>query len=118
MSRRGAPWIAGISVAILAAIAILAARLSYEPNAGTGIYDSPIAFDAYVAGLGLPGMTPEQAQGRLVREGFRCEGFSDGTATCHRKVRGSNCAEQQFVDLKPAGAASQGISTRFGLTCR
>ena len=117
MSRR-VSWIAGIGIAILAVIAVLGARLSYEPNTGTGIYDSPMAFDAYVAGLGLSGNSLEQAQARLTREGFRCEGFSDGTAICHRKVRGSNCAEQQFVDLKPAGTASHGVSTRFGLTCR
>jgi hypothetical protein len=113
-------------LAVLAA-AILAAgfagwwlNLSQSPNTGKNIYGSEASFQAYVAGLGLASGTLEDAKNRLMVEGFRCELFADGAVGCHRKVLGSNCGEQQFVDLKPAGTGGPGpsVSSRFGLVCR
>ncbi len=113
--------------ALLAGVAILAAaaagwwlNLSYSPNTGRNIHDNEAAFGAYVASLGLASASLEDAKTRLMLEGFRCELFADGSVSCHRKVRGSKCGEQQFVDLKvPAGGGTgHSTSTRFGLVCR
>lgn len=110
-----------------AAAAILAAgtagwwlNLSYSPNTGKNIYDNEASFQAYVANLGLAAASLEDAKSRLMLEGFRCELFADGAVVCHRKVQGSKCGEQQFVDLKVpgTGGAAHAVSTRFGLVCR
>ena len=111
-------WSAAAGLAILAALALLSVRWSSEPNTGPGIFDNASAFDAYVAGLGLTGASPPQVAARLAAEGFHCQAFADGTASCHRKVRGSRCAEQQFIDIPAGNGTSPGVSTRFGLTCR
>lgn len=112
--------------ALFAGTAILAAaaggwwlNLSYSPNTGKNIYDNEAAFGAYVANLGLASASLQDAKTRLLLEGFRCELFADGSVSCHRKVLGSKCGEQQFVDLKvSAGGSGHSTSVRFGLVCR
>lgn len=108
----------------LAVLAVLAAvswqHLSYTPNAGPGIFDNPQSFRAYVDGLGLDSLPREQAMGRLMGEGFRCDEFADGSVGCYRRVKGSQCGENQFVDLAATRAGGQRgpVSTRFGQVCR
>ncbi|HEX7812909.1 MAG TPA: hypothetical protein VF460_13450, partial [Burkholderiales bacterium] len=95
---------------VAAAAAILATGaagwwldLSYSPNTGKNIHDNEASFQAYVVKLGLGSISLEDAKNRLMLAGFRCESFADGGVSCHRKVRGSKCGEQQFVDLKAPG---------------
>jgi hypothetical protein len=106
------------AAAILAALALFAWHfLSYAPNTGRDIFDNEAAYQAYVAGLGLGSMAPAEARDRLMLEGFRCELFPDGSSSCHRRAMGSQCGEQQFVDLAAPGSRVP-VTTRFGLTCR
>lgn len=117
--KRPAVRAAAIAVAILVVLAAFAWRhLSYAPNTGKNIYDSPAAFDAYVDRLGLAALPDADARNRLMVEGFRCELFPDGAASCYRKVQGSQCGELQSVDLAAPGSKDKRVSTRFGLTCR
>ena len=116
------------AIALLAGAAFALSRLGYRPNAGPDVFDSPAAFDRYVAELRLETLALEQAGVRLGKAGFRCELLAPGNLSCYRKVRGSNCGERQFVDLasgdagtnrpgEPQPAGTLRISTRFGLTC-
>ncbi len=113
----------GAAVAIAIAVAVAAGswlHLSYVPNTGNNIYDDEAAFKAYVASLGLASGSIEAARNRLMLEGFRCELFADGGASCERFAQGSNCGERQFVDLTVPGptGSTHAVSTRFGLVCR
>jgi len=120
--RAGKPLQALFAAAVI--IAAVAAgwwlNLSYSPNTGKNIYDNEAAFQDYVAKLGLASVPLVEAKNRLMLEGFRCELFADGDVSCYRKVRGSKCGEQQFVDLKvgAGGGSGYSTSTRFGLVCR
>ncbi len=110
-------------IALAAALAVAAAlwlHFSHAPNTGQDIYDNEPAFKAYVASLGLAALSFEEARSRLVNRGFRCESLAEGNVSCNRHVRGSNCGELQFVDLKKPGSngLSHSVTTRFGLTCR
>ncbi|HWA13683.1 MAG TPA: hypothetical protein VHA15_11360 [Burkholderiales bacterium] len=107
-----------VALAILGALALFAWRYLVDvPNTGRNIFGDEAAFRAYVSGLGLASMAPGAARDRLMLEGFRCELFADGTSSCHRRAQGSQCGEQQFVDL-PAPGTGAAVATRFGLSCR
>lgn len=93
-------------------------RLATQPNTGPGIFDAPEAFAAYVDGLGLHALDVERAGERLRAEGFECHLLAPGNMSCERSIRGSNCAERQFVDLHGKGAGRLQVATRFGLGCR
>ncbi len=122
-------WLAVLAaIALLAGTAFALSRLGYRPNTGPDVFDSPAAFDRYVAELRLETLVLEQAGARLGEAGFRCELLAPGNLSCYRKVRGSNCGERQFVDLASGDSATSDpgegpragalrISTRFGLTC-
>ena len=105
--------------ALLLAVTILLPRLAYRPNTGPGVFDSKEAFDTHIAGLRLETLELDQAGTRLAGDGFRCDLLAPGNLSCHRKVKGSNCGEQQFVDLfaGPGNASRLRVTTRFGLTC-
>ena len=113
-----------VAAVVLAVVIAVAAgfwlKLSYAPNTGKNIYDNEAAFKTWVAGLGLAAVPIEEARNRLMLEGFRCQLFADGGASCERLAQGSNCGERQFVDLTVpgSGGSTHSVSTRFGLVCR
>lgn len=119
LSRNRRLAVAALVLALLLAGAAGLSRLGYQPNTGPDVFDSKAEFDAFVAGLRLESLALDQAGETLVRRGFRCDLLDPGNLSCHRRVRGSNCGEQQFVDLLTgtAGGAPLRVSTRFGLTC-
>lgn len=121
MTRRPGLRALAFALAVLAVLAAFAwQHLSYTPNSGPGVFDNPASFRAYVDGLGIGSISREQAMARLVREGFRCDEFTDGSVGCYRRVKGSQCGENQFVDLvaTPTGGQRAPVSTRFGQVCR
>lgn len=121
MRRRPGLRAFAFALAVLAALAAVSwQHLSYTPNAGRGIFDNPESFRAYVDGLGLGSLAKAQAMNRLTGEGFRCDEFADGSVGCYRRVKGSQCGENQFVDLAATRAGDQRVpvSTRFGQVCR
>lgn len=112
--------IAALAVLVATAAAAWWLNLSFSPNTGKNIYNTEATFKSYVASLGLANMALDAAKNRLMVEGFRCELFADGNVSCNRKVQGSKCGEQQFVDLAVSsnGGLTHSVSTRFGLVCR
>ena len=110
-----------VSATVLAALVwFIRPHLAWQPNTGPGIFDSPVAFEAYVAGLRLDTSSLEGAADRLRGEGFQCDLLEPGNMGCYRRREGSSCGERQFVDLH-AGAGNAGalsVKTRFGLACK
>lgn len=104
-------------IGLAAAYVAIGPRLATQAYAGPGIFDNPEAFSAYVDGLRLHALDVERAGERLRAEGFECHVLAPGNTSCERRIRGSNCAERQFVDLNEQGAGRLQVATRFGLGC-